>query len=142
MKISAKTDYACRSILELALHWPNDYPLQVNEISRRQQIPIKFLIHILIYLKEHGFVKSTRGKKGGYVLAKPPSEIRLSDLIKNFENSERRNVSHPERNNPGGIMDSVWEEVDMKLSNVLKGINFESLSERARDSQQSFVYEI
>ena len=48
MKIIAKTDYACRALLELSLHWPKQEPLQVTAIADNQQIPIKFLIHILI----------------------------------------------------------------------------------------------
>ena len=84
MKISAKIDYACRALLELALHWPNSTPMQVAAIAKRQRIPMNFLVHILITLKELGYVDSVRGKNGGYVLVKHPQDVRLSAVIKNF----------------------------------------------------------
>lgn len=69
MKISAKIDYACRALLiELGLHWPDNRPMQVSAIAKRQKIPMNFLVHILITLKELGYVDSIRGKSGGYVL--------------------------------------------------------------------------
>lgn len=142
MKITAKVDYACRSVLELAMHWPNPKPLQVNEIARRQRIPLKFLIHILIYLREHGVVNSTRGNKGGYLLARPPAEIRLSDLIKNFEGNGKQNTAIPLKIESGNIMGLVWQEVDGVISNALDSINFEYLCNRVRDSKEAYVYEI
>src|SRR6267142_1058623 len=84
MKISAKIDYACRALLELGLHWPNTTPMQVGAIAKHQKIPMNFLVHILITLKEAGYVDSIRGKSGGYVLIKAPQDIRLGDVIKNF----------------------------------------------------------
>ena len=77
MRISAKIDYACRALLELSLHWPNNIPLQINTIAQNQQMPVKFLTQILLQLKQIGYVQSVRGKKGGYLLAKAPQKIRL-----------------------------------------------------------------
>ena len=51
MRVSAKCDYACKALLELALHWPNKEPVQIHEISEKQDIPIKYLVQILIQLK-------------------------------------------------------------------------------------------
>jgi Rrf2 family protein len=70
MKLSAKSDYALRAILELSLHWPKNEPLSLTTIAKRQQIPLKFLSHILLHLKDIGLVHSLRGKEGGYLLAK------------------------------------------------------------------------
>ena len=84
MKISAKMDYACRALLELALHWPDLTPMQISEIAKRQEIPIKFLVHIMIHLKERGYVNSVRGNKGGYLLAKAPAEIHFGEVIENL----------------------------------------------------------
>ena len=95
MKISAKIDYACRALLELSLHWPSQEPLQVDQIAQRQRVPVKFLTQILIHLKQVGYVESVRGKKGGYLLRKLPKEIKLNDIMENFNDT---NNSRDEKN--------------------------------------------
>ena len=87
MKISAKIDYACRALLELALHWPNKEPLPITEIADKEKIPVKFLVHILINLKNLGYIQSVRGNRGGYLLVKNPSEINLLEVIQNLKGS-------------------------------------------------------
>ena len=84
MNISAKTEYACRALLELSLQWPNVAPRQIADIAVRQKMPTKFLIHILIALKGLGFVDSSRGKSGGYYLTASPQTIKLVDVIRHF----------------------------------------------------------
>src|SRR2546427_7062657 len=101
MKISAKIDYACRALIELALHWPDRTPLQIRTIAKRQKIPIKFLVHILIHLKQLGLTQSVRGKSGGYVLAQSPTNIKLNMIIKSFGglgySSVDEKAKHPDR---------------------------------------------
>ena len=142
MKISAKSDYACKSLLELSLHWPNQVPLQINEIAERQKIPIKFLIHILIHLKQAGLVKSTRGKRGGYVLAKPPGEIRLSDIWRNLEGENPPATETLKKKANQDIMAAVWNEVENGVSGIMRSINFEDICNRARANNKNFMYEI
>ena len=139
MKISAKVDYACRSLLELALHWPDQSPLRVNAIAQKQGIPMKFLIHILIGLKERGLVKSMRGKKGGYLLAKPPQEISLSDLLRIFPNETNMANSDGRQKNVTAL---IWQEINESLFNTMKNINFEDICTRARSHEKNFIYEI
>jgi len=65
MKIPAKIDYACKAIFELAAHWPNKKPVQMQYVAEHQNIPIQFLTQIMIQLKHLGYVESIRGKRGG-----------------------------------------------------------------------------
>jgi len=140
MKVSAKSNYACRSLLELSLHWPDESPLQVGDIAERQGIPIKFLIHILINLKQAGFVKSTRGKRGGYVLAKPPAEIKLSDIWRNLEGSS---ISAPmSKRKSQDVITLIWSEVETAVSGFMHNISFEDICNRVRTNHKNFVYEI
>jgi len=141
MRISAKADYACRSLLELALHWPNQVPLQVNEIAQRQGIPLKFLIHILINLKHSGLVKSTRGKRGGYSLAKAPAEIKLGDILRSLEGESPSAATLKKKANQD-VMTVVWGEVDNAVSGIMRNISFEDICNRARTNNMNFVYEI
>ena len=142
MKITAKTDYACRSLFELALHWPNPMPIQVNDIAERQGVPLNFLIHILLNLKQHGIVKSVRGKNGGYVLAKPPRDIKLSDIINHFSAESSAHLEHAGKGRNNQIMSLVWQEVSDAVSLIMKSVNFEDICNRARMSDKNFVYEI
>ena len=142
MKISAKADYACRALFELALHWPNETPLQVSEIATRQKIPIKFLIHILISLKQIGLVKSVRGKKGGYILAKPPAEIKLNDLMSSFGGEAGSNGQNTALIPSTNIMAVIWQEVDTAIAKITKSISFEDICNRAHVKGKTFQYDI
>ena len=79
MRISFKGDYALKTLLDLAVHYPRLE--HVEEIARRQDIPLKFLEQIILELKKGGFVKSKKGPGGGYVLAKEPAKIFLGEAI-------------------------------------------------------------
>ena len=142
MKIAAKTDYACKALLELSLHWPNPMPLRVNEIASRQNIPIKFLVHILISLKQLGLVQSLRGNKGGYVLARSPQEIKLGEVVNYFtEKRAPKNIS-PKKLVKYDVMESIWQEVESNILNNLNNINFEEISRRHRHVEKIPMYTI
>src|SRR5687768_6554681 len=84
MKISARDEYACSAVLELSLNYEKDMPVRVQDIAERQGIPIKFLFQIMQKLKHEGIVRSRRGTDGGYVLARPPSQITMGDVIQSL----------------------------------------------------------
>lgn len=81
MRVSSKGDYACRALLSLALHQSNPGPTSVRDIAERTGIPQPYLEQILLALKGAGLVRSKRGVGGGYVLARPASEIRISEIL-------------------------------------------------------------
>lgn len=84
MKVSFKGDYALKIILDLSLHFSQGIT-QIKDISRRQDIPGKFLEQIITTLKGAGYVKTVRGPKGGVMLAKPPSQITMGEIIRLME---------------------------------------------------------
>ena len=84
MKLSTKIRYGTRAILELASRF-GEGPIELKEIARSQEISIKYLEQVIIPLRTAGMVKSARGAKGGYSLAKPPSEICLFDVVETLE---------------------------------------------------------
>lgn len=79
--MSSKGDYACRALLSLALHDEMSGPTSVRDIAERTGIPQPYLEQILLALKGAGLVRSKRGVGGGYLLARPPVEIRLSEIL-------------------------------------------------------------
>jgi len=86
MRITAKVDYAVRAAIELARAYPTDdsrpVPLTRQAIAEAQEIPSKFLEHILADLKRSQIVGSVRGADGGYWLHRPPAEITMADIIR------------------------------------------------------------
>ena len=83
MRLSAKGDYALRAALELAAS-NGDY-VKAERISGAQEIPLRFLEHILLDLKHAQLVDSRRGAEGGYRLARPAAEVTLADVIRAVE---------------------------------------------------------
>jgi Rrf2 family protein len=81
VRVSTRGDYACRALLSLALHAGRDGPTSVRDIAERTGLPQPYLEQILLALKGAGLVRSKRGVGGGYVLARDPAEIRLSEIV-------------------------------------------------------------
>src|SRR3989338_601763 len=133
MKISAKIDYACRALLELSLHWPNQGPLQVETIAGRQKIPVKFLTQILILLKQIGYVESIRGKNGGYLLRKLPREIKLSGIMENFNDL----TGNPRDEKDSPVFSPIWKEIGQDFFKIMDKINFEDICNRRRQSENT-----
>jgi Rrf2 family cysteine metabolism transcriptional repressor len=84
VRLSTRTRYAVRAMLELAASKSNA-PLQLRTIAARQDISIKYLEQLMATLKTAGFVRSVRGSKGGYILAKPPNQIKLDRVFSCLE---------------------------------------------------------
>ncbi len=94
MKISAKGRYAIRMMLDLALHNTGD-SIPLNDISVRENIPLKNLEQTASILLKAGLLNSTRGKKGGYTLSKAPKNISVYDILSLTENMFSHGA-HPE----------------------------------------------
>ena len=84
MKLSTKSRYGTRMMMELEQRF-NGNPVQMGEIAQKQGISVKYLEQIIIPLKKAGFITSVRGPKGGHLLAKPPDEITVGEIIKVLE---------------------------------------------------------
>ena len=78
--MSTRGDYASRALLSLALH-PDETPTSVRDIAERTGLPQPYLEQILLALKGAGLVRSKRGVGGGYVLARDPAQITLSEIV-------------------------------------------------------------
>lgn len=86
MKLSKRGEYALRALIDLGIAHELGFPiLQASELATKEKLPIKFLEQILGQLKLGGYVKSTRGKLGGYSLAKPMQRIKFGAVIRFIE---------------------------------------------------------
>jgi Rrf2 family cysteine metabolism transcriptional repressor len=81
MRMTAKAEYACLAMIELAKLGENGPPRRVREIAEAQGIPERYLLQILLQLKTAGLVQSARGSEGGYQLARGADRITVADVI-------------------------------------------------------------
>jgi len=84
MRVSKKTDYALRALFTLVDHY-GGAPIPIRELARRNDAPKRFLEQIMLDLKAQGWVTSTAGVRGGYVLAKSPSKITMGEIVRHFD---------------------------------------------------------
>jgi len=84
MQLSTRTRYGLRALLDIALSADNG-PVLLREISLRQDVSKAYLEQLILTLQSAGFIRSIRGKKGGFMLMKSPSEIKLDEVVKALE---------------------------------------------------------
>ena len=84
MRVSKKTDYALRALFTLVDHFGGT-PIPIRELARRNDVPKRFLEQIMLNLKAQGWVDSVAGVRGGYVLAKNPTEITMGEVVRYFD---------------------------------------------------------
>ena len=133
MKISTKGRYGLRTLMDIAVHQAHG-PVNLNDIAERQGISAKYLWQIVNLLKTAGFVRGTRGPKGGYVLLRNPAEITLLDVIQVLEGpvSLVECVDDPDfcPRTEHCVAHSVWEEVSRAIRSSLKSITLAEILRR------------
>lgn len=140
MRVSARCDYACKALLELALQWPNKEPVHISVISEKQGIPMKYLVHILIQLKRMGFVESVRGRDGGYILTRPPSSIKLGEVMQEV-GGQFLPLGNSARNKDSAFA-VIWKEAEAAMADILNGVTFEDIAEKTRAGEKAVIYQI
>lgn len=139
MKLSTRTRYGIRAVLELAENY-GKRPIQLKIIARHQGISVKYLEQLMAMLKSAGIVSSVRGSKGGYILAKSPDQIRLSDCFNCLEGPVIT-VECVENDNycPKAydcIARSLWAEVQKAVIKVLESVTLQSLLDKAKHDKK------
>ena len=144
MRLSKRTEYGLRAIVQLARLWPRQY-VQSRDLAVQENLPNKFLESILLALRRGGFLESKVGSGGGYRLSRSPRDISVGDLIRRLEGrlTVRQSTSASELS-PGEVAvrlinDKLTEATDdvldaMTLDQLLDHVN------RATSSQQEMYY--
>lgn len=81
MRLSTKSEYACLALIDLSENFDKGL-IKIEDIANRKDIPKKYLEQILLILKRAGYLKSRRGKDGGYRLSKNPDKITLAEIVR------------------------------------------------------------
>ena len=146
MKITYKGDYALKTILDLALNYGNGV-VTIHDLAKRLNIPIKFLEQVLLDLKRGGFVESRRGKIGGYLLAKLPSQIKLGEIVR-FIDGPIEPITCVEKRYSGCneihkcVFRKIWQEVTKATSDIVDNITFEDLAKQINKQKAAVTYQI
>ncbi|MFO0969901.1 MAG: Rrf2 family transcriptional regulator [Gemmataceae bacterium] len=143
MKISAKAEYACLAMLELAAQRGKNQPVSIKAIAERHDISSGFLIQILLQLKGAGLAASSRGASGGYQLARSPDAINLAEIIDAIDGPPRTTSalsSLPDSGLTRTIL-NTWQTVQHAERDILEHLTLSELLSRARDVE-TLSYEI
>jgi Rrf2 family protein len=139
MKLSTRGRYGTRALLDLALH-QGEEPVLLKDIAEREQISVRYLEHLIHPLIAGGIVRTARGAKGGVSLAKPPEEVRLSEVIQLLEGS----VAPAECVNSPGICSrsklcvtrDIWGKLKQAMDEILESTTLQDLVERQKRKEQ------
>ncbi len=133
MKISTRSRYGLRLLIELAKH-TDGKPVFLNEIARNQNISEKYLSKLVIPLRGAGLIRSTRGSHGGYVLARSPGEITLREIIDSLEGGQYIIKC---ANNPGScpaspacVAREVWGGLEKAMMDYCEALSLDEIVRR------------
>jgi Rrf2 family cysteine metabolism transcriptional repressor len=146
VELSLKSEYALLALLVLANHYSATQPLQIRQIASQQNIPDRYLEQLLATLRRNGLVRSQRGSKGGYLLAREPWDISVLEVVNCIEGIETSN------GNPNGkatkptsdletpaamVVKELWQSAQQAAAEVLAGCTLKDLCEREKQKQIS-----
>lgn len=133
MKLTTRGHYSVKALLDLSLQ-PRYGPVSVKSIATRQDIPAPYLEKLLIEMRRAGLVRSIRGSRGGYQLARPPSRISLGQIFEAVgESIEPLSGYHPSLEQAEDrVTFTLWKRLHEKMKEVLSGITLADLYYDAR----------
>lgn len=137
MELSCKNEYALLALMELAAHYTNGEPLQIRQISAHQNIPDRYLEQVLATLRRAGLVRSQRGARGGYILAREPWQISLLEIMNSLEGTDAEcgDREAPSKTVETAVIVDVWKEANQAAKDVLQRYSLKDLCEK-RDARR------
>lgn len=120
MRIATQSRYAIIALVDLAVHSKDIYPVNLNNISKRQNISLSYIEQLFARLKSAGIVESYRGPGGGYLLSKPAKEISIAAVVRAVD----KNQTSIKEQSP---TDTIWQELESRMQDYLQGIYLDTL---------------
>lgn len=135
MKISTKSRYGLRALVDLCVHSVGEQVPLVS-IAKRQDLSINYLEHVFALLKKGNIVRSVKGAQGGYVLAKAPHEITVGDVIRVLEGEllivdeevRKNETSFVYQNMQQCLQKEVWDKITQSILEVVDQMTLEDLT--------------
>ena len=139
MKLGTRGRYAVMAMVDLAgqgVTEPKRGPIALADIAGRQEISLSYLEQLFSRLRKAGLVKSVRGPGGGYVLARPAHDVKISEIVLAVDEPIRATRCNPESGRgcmPDGsrcVTHDLWEELGNQIYNFLSGVSLEQVCAR------------
>ena len=147
MKLSTRTRYGTRALLELALQKTGE-PVALKDIAAHQQISLSYLEHLVAPLIAAGIIRSTKGPKGGISLAKKPADIKLIDIVRVLEGPLApvecvENEQVCERSGTCAARD-IWSQLEDVMCDFLGKTSLKDMADRqkSKTGKESTMYYI
>ena len=121
MKVSLKTEYACRVLAQLARRYDRKELAHIESLAQAEDIPANYLVQILNDLRNSGLILSRRGKQGGYQLARDPSALSLLDILNAMEGELLAATPKPSGQS-GEKVGASWKEMAAAMEEKARSI--------------------
>jgi len=135
VRVSAKAEYACVAMVELAASFSAGQPVSIKAIADGHGLSSRFLIQVMLQLKGAGLVASIRGQGGGYQLARSPETIQLAEIINTIDRSPEASstVSALPSSPVSESLQQVWKEVNLAEQHILQKTTLADLARRVQE---------
>ncbi|MDZ8055033.1 MAG: RrF2 family transcriptional regulator [Aulosira sp. ZfuVER01] len=137
MEISCKSEYGILALLEMATNYQSSEPMQIRQIAAQQNIPDRYLEQLLATLRRGGIIKSQRGSKGGYLLAREPKKITIFEILECLEglDVQTSQADMNRRTVDSGVIAEIWQEACQAANSVFQNYSLQDLCDK-RDSRR------
>ncbi len=141
MELSCKSEYAILALIEMATYYESGEPMQLRQIATLQNIPDRYLEQVVATLRRGGIVKSQRGAKGGYLLAREPWKISVFEILECLEglDVQVKNSTYEEEVNPktvdGFVIAEIWQQATQAANAILQKYSLQDMCEK-RDARR------
>ncbi|HEX9916790.1 MAG TPA: Rrf2 family transcriptional regulator [candidate division Zixibacteria bacterium] len=142
MSISTRGRYGLRALLEIAQNYGSG-PINIRDISKNQKISMSYLEQILHRLKKAGLIRSIRGAKGGYLLAKESNQITIKDIVKVLDGPigvaycDFPNLREKSCIGPKVCASSIlWKRLELTIDDFLSKVTLADLKEEPPSSKK------
>ena len=134
MKVSTRVEYGLIALTDIAIYCENGLTVSAPDIASRQNISHKYLEHILLLLRQAGFIKARKGLKGGYVLSRSMEHIKLSEVLDALDNSILAEMEDEGADAGLGpvINDCFWGKINTQLKDYLESLTLEQFVEECK----------
>lgn len=123
--------------MSLARHYHTGERFKVEDLAAENGLPPGYLVQILLELKAHHIVRSIRGKEGGYMLARPPGEITLADLLRAVHGQVFDSPALSGADCPPELR-NAWRRLQSALDETAGAITFQQLLDESSDKEKMY----
>jgi Rrf2 family protein len=137
VRLSKTSEYGLRALIRISVCWPHGQ-MRMHDLAEVEQLPASFLSNIMTRLRQHRFLHSTIGSKGGYRLARSPDRIRVSKVIACLESGPTFDQTKPSGRGPPGkvLVQRLGQILTRQINATLKGLTLADLIQQVADIQR------